>query len=72
MRFFRGGPSGDSNALRDVFNEDLGCVLADLPDTECLDIGAIVHIAFGELRRLIDVGFEVEDTSNRAGAEGAT
>lgn len=41
--------------LRADFSDGLGCVLDDLPGTECLGIGAIVHFEFGELQRLIDV-----------------
>jgi hypothetical protein len=55
LRFLKGGPSGESTAWRDDFKADLGWVLDDLPEKECRDIGAIVHIEFVVLRGLIDV-----------------
>lgn len=44
LRFFKGGPSGESTALREPFKEDLGWALDGLADREGLDIGAIVHL----------------------------
>jgi hypothetical protein len=75
LRFLKGGPSGESTAWRDAFKADLGWVLDDLPEKECRDIGAIVHIELGELRGLIDVEFgdcQSRHVRSRSRGRGAT
>lgn len=53
LRFLEGGPSGDWRVERELFKDDLGWVLDDLLEMECLDIGAIVRFQLHAIRMMI-------------------